>query len=251
MPVGPIRFPLRCGMPVRCEILAPAKWFPGSCCDKQGDGCCESQFGTVSPRRRWSSLFLATRRMCPTGAVPRPTRSSIGCFLPTGITTGRSDPRGAADRQVYDDFFKGEREFQRDASNRARTYYEAALARDSTFIPAAWRLSIVYRFLRVPLDDYLRRLYESRGPELPEPYRELTAALLDADLPRRFERYRATVAKFPGMDMCASFTPTSSFITVRSWAIRLTRPWCSLTPPRRSIRTWTRCGPTITWCMAT
>ena len=152
-------------------------------------------------------------------------------------------PRGAADRQVYDDFFKGEREFQRDASNRARTYYEAALARDSTFIPAAWRLGIVYRFLRVPLDDYLRRLYESRGPELPEPYRELTAALLDADLPRRFERYRATVAKFPGMDMCASFTPTSSFITVRSWAIRLTRPWCSLTPPRRSIRTWTRCGP--------
>ena len=38
-------------------------------------------------------------------------------------------PRGTADRQVYDDFFKGEREFQRDASNRARTYYEAALAR--------------------------------------------------------------------------------------------------------------------------
>ena len=106
-------------------------------------------------------------------------------------------PRGTADRQVYDDFFKGEREFQRDASNRARTYYEAALARDSTFIPAAWRLSIVYRFLRVPLEDYLRKLYETRGPELPEQYRELTASLLDPDLPRRFERYRATVAKFP------------------------------------------------------
>src|SRR5262249_11863086 len=33
--------------------------------------------------------------------------------------------------------------------------------------------------------------------ELPEQYRELTASLLDPDLPRRFERYRATVAKFP------------------------------------------------------
>jgi len=106
-------------------------------------------------------------------------------------------PRGTADRQVYEDFFKGEREFQRDASNRARTYYEAALARDSTFIPATWRLSIVYRFLRVPLGDLLRKLYETRGPELPEQYRELTASLLDADLPRRFERYRTTVAKFP------------------------------------------------------
>ena len=143
--------------------------------------------------------------MCPTGAVPRPTRSSIGCFRPTGITTGRSDREEPRIVQVYDDFFKGENANSSvTPPTRARTYYEAALARDSTFIPAAWRLSIVYRFLRVPLEELPEEALRNPGSRsFLNSIGELTAVLLDADLPRRFERYRATVAKFPTGWLCA------------------------------------------------
>jgi serine/threonine protein kinase len=99
--------------------------------------------------------------------------------------------------RAYSEFFQGERAFQRDAYNFARTHYEAAVREDSNLVQAKWRLGIVYRFLRLPFEDYLARLYREHGNELPEQDRLLTAALLDPDLPHRFAQYRMIVARFP------------------------------------------------------
>jgi hypothetical protein len=107
----------------------------------------------------------------------------------------RANPN--SNREAYAQYFAGERDFQRDAYSSARGHYEAALAEDSTFLYAAWRLSIVYRFLRLPFAQHLRELYEGHAMELPDQYRALIQGLLDPDLRRRFARYRATAAAFP------------------------------------------------------
>jgi hypothetical protein len=107
----------------------------------------------------------------------------------------RANPN--SNREAYAQYFAGERDFQRDAYSSARGHYEAALAEDSTFLYAAWRLGIVYRFLRLPFAQRLRNLYDAHAMELPDQYRELIQGLLDPDLHRRFERYRATAAAFP------------------------------------------------------
>ena len=100
-------------------------------------------------------------------------------------------------RQAYREFFSGDSAFQRDAYNTAETLYVAALVADSNFVFASWQLGLVYRFLRMPFEDHLRRLYQVHGAELPPQYRELIEAMLDPDLRSRFARYRRTVAEFP------------------------------------------------------
>jgi serine/threonine protein kinase len=99
--------------------------------------------------------------------------------------------------RAYSEYFKGERAFQADAYTFARTHYEAAVREDSNLVQAKWRLGIVYRFLRLPFEDYLARLYREHGSELPQQDSLLTGALLDPDLPHRFAQYRKTVADFP------------------------------------------------------
>ena len=106
-------------------------------------------------------------------------------------------PHGAPDRQVYKYYFAGEQEFQRDAYEHARADYDSALALDPTFVPASWRLGIVYRFLRLPFEDHLRRLLDAHRDELPEQNVALITALLEPDLNRRFADYRAAVEKYP------------------------------------------------------
>jgi hypothetical protein len=107
----------------------------------------------------------------------------------------RANPN--SDRAAYAQYFAGEKDFQRDAYNSARQHYEAALAADSTFLYASWRLGIVYRFLRLPFAQHLQNLYEGHAAELPDQYRALIQGLLDPDLHRRFELYRTTAAAFP------------------------------------------------------
>ena len=102
-----------------------------------------------------------------------------------------------SNRAAYAQYFAGEKDFQRDAYNSAREHYEAALAADSTFLYASWRLGIVYRFLRLPFAQHLKSLYDEYQKELPEQYRDLIEGLLDPDLHRRFELYRTTAAAFP------------------------------------------------------
>jgi tetratricopeptide (TPR) repeat protein len=106
-------------------------------------------------------------------------------------------PHGAPNRQVYKYYFAGEREFQQDAFERARANYDSALALDATFVPALWRLGIVYRFLRLPFEDHLRRLLAAHQDELPEQNVALISALLEPDLRRRFAEYREIMEKYP------------------------------------------------------
>ena len=100
-------------------------------------------------------------------------------------------------REVYAHYFAGEDFFQRDAYNFAQQQYDSALAQDSAFVPALWRLAIVHRFQRVPFEEDLRRLHARYRDELARQNRELVNALLDPDLRRRFEQYRTTVDSFP------------------------------------------------------
>jgi serine/threonine protein kinase len=105
--------------------------------------------------------------------------------------------RSSADTRAYDEYFKGEDAFQRDAYDEADGYYRRALQRDPGFVEAALRLAIVRRFRRVPFEADLKALYDASGNELPEQHRQLIEALLEPDLDRRFERYREVVNAFP------------------------------------------------------
>jgi serine/threonine protein kinase len=103
----------------------------------------------------------------------------------------------SADAQAYDEYFKGEDAFQRDAYEEAERHYVRALERDPRFVEAALRLAIVRRFRRVPFEADLKDLYERRASDLPPQHRLLIEALLEPDLTRRFALYRAAVAAFP------------------------------------------------------
>jgi serine/threonine protein kinase len=98
--------------------------------------------------------------------------------------------------QAWRHYFAGEREFQRDAYRFAKAQYDSAIALDSDFVQAAWRMGIVKRFLREPVEDYLRE-FLARHPDLPAQYRNLAQALLEPDLEHRFDLYRKTVNRFP------------------------------------------------------
>jgi serine/threonine protein kinase len=103
----------------------------------------------------------------------------------------------SADARAYEEYFKGEDAFQRDAYEVAERHYVRALERDSRFVEAALRLAIVRRFRRVPFEADLKALYERSASDLPPQHRLLIEALLEPDLSRRFGLYRAAVAAFP------------------------------------------------------
>jgi tetratricopeptide (TPR) repeat protein len=98
--------------------------------------------------------------------------------------------------QAWRHYFAGERYFQRDAYRFAAAQYDSAIALDSNFVQAAWRLGIVKRFLREPFEQYLTQ-FLAQHPDLPVQYRNLAQALLEPALEHRFDLYRETVRKFP------------------------------------------------------
>ncbi len=99
--------------------------------------------------------------------------------------------------QAWRHYFAGEREFQRDAYQFAKAQYDSAIALDSNFVQAAWRMGIVKRFVREPFENYLKEFLD-RHPNLPLQYRNLAQALLEPVLRNRFALYRETVGHFPG-----------------------------------------------------
>jgi tetratricopeptide (TPR) repeat protein len=105
--------------------------------------------------------------------------------------------RAVGDAKAYEEYFRGEEAFQRDAYEDAERYYLAALARDSGFVEASLRLAIVRRFRRVPFEADLKHLYERSAYDLPPQHRLLIEALLEPDLTLRFQRYREAVTAFP------------------------------------------------------
>jgi tRNA A-37 threonylcarbamoyl transferase component Bud32/tetratricopeptide (TPR) repeat protein len=95
------------------------------------------------------------------------------------------------------EFLQGEAAFAQDAWSGAQRHYELALAEDSTFALAEWRLTNVKRWRRLPYEGDLRSVYRKHASRLRQPDRELIEALLEPDLERRFALLDSIVAGRP------------------------------------------------------
>jgi tRNA A-37 threonylcarbamoyl transferase component Bud32 len=95
------------------------------------------------------------------------------------------------------EFLQGETAFAQDAWALAQRHYEQALALDSTFALAAWRLANVKRWRRLPYDEDLRALYRQHASRLRPTDREMVEALLEPDLEVRFARLDSVIARLP------------------------------------------------------
>lgn len=94
-------------------------------------------------------------------------------------------------------FLSGEDAFRRQAWHRAESLYAAALAVDSSFAWARWRLINARRWLRNPTEAELARLASEQGEELPEIDRMLLEAWLTPLGPERLRVYREIVERYP------------------------------------------------------
>jgi tRNA A-37 threonylcarbamoyl transferase component Bud32/tetratricopeptide (TPR) repeat protein len=95
------------------------------------------------------------------------------------------------------EFLQGEAAFAQDAWSGAQRHYESALAEDSTFALADWRLADVKRWRRLPYEGDLRSVYRRQAARLRDADRELIEALLEPDLDRRFALLDSIVAGRP------------------------------------------------------
>jgi tRNA A-37 threonylcarbamoyl transferase component Bud32 len=95
------------------------------------------------------------------------------------------------------EFLQGEAAFAQDAWSGAQRHYEHALAQDSTFALADWRLTNVKRWRRLPYEGDLRSVYHRHASRLRAADRELIEALLEPDLERRFRLLDSIVAGRP------------------------------------------------------
>ena len=118
----------------------------------------------------------------------------LGAMAPGLRSTFR---RGAAAAQVSPEaaleFLQGEDAFARDAWLPAERHYERALALDSTFLLAAWRLGNARRWMPLrsepPFPKGFLELFRARGEALPEVDRRLIEAQFAPSGAPRFERY--------------------------------------------------------------
>jgi tetratricopeptide (TPR) repeat protein len=108
-------------------------------------------------------------------------------------------PSGAAAAQVNPEaaleFLHGEDAFARDAWLPAERHYQRALALDSTFLLAAWRLANARRWMPLrpdpPFPAGFLELFRARGGALPEVDRRLIEAQFAPSGAPRFELYEA------------------------------------------------------------
>lgn len=93
---------------------------------------------------------------------------------------------------------QGEEAFQRDDWIDADQDYQRALTLDPACALAAWRLSVVRAWRRMPVGVDLRGLYNRQHAALPPVVRSLLAAQLAPSGPDRLAAYRTAVAAHPG-----------------------------------------------------
>ncbi|HEY9016019.1 MAG TPA: hypothetical protein VIM84_13275, partial [Gemmatimonadales bacterium] len=93
-------------------------------------------------------------------------------------------------------FLQGDAAFQRDQWARAEQHFEAALALDSGFALAAWRLANARTLRRVPAED-LQPLYQRPGARLRPLDALLIAALREPNLTDRLRHLEQAVTRFP------------------------------------------------------
>src|SRR5258708_6021103 len=95
-------------------------------------------------------------------------------------------------------FSQGEEAFDRDDWLLADQKYQRALTLDPGCALAAWRLSVVRAWRRMPVGVDLRRLYDQQRADLPPVVRALLAAQLSPSGPERLAAFRTAVAAHPG-----------------------------------------------------
>ena len=98
---------------------------------------------------------------------------------------------------AYREYLRGEDAFARDAWEEAERHYRNAFDLDSTFLQAAWRLTVVRRWARVPFEADLRHLYDHHRADLPPLYRLLAEAQLTPDIRSRIALYERAAREFP------------------------------------------------------
>jgi hypothetical protein len=102
---------------------------------------------------------------------------------------GRLEDLAGFKFEAVKSFLQGEAAFDRDAWTEARQYYDTAIARDTGFALAKWRLANVRRWERRPYDFFgdIRQLHQNYGERLGAAD-TVIQALLEPDLDRRLNR---------------------------------------------------------------
>src|SRR5437667_97659 len=95
-------------------------------------------------------------------------------------------------------FLDGEEAFEHDDWLLAERRYQAAIALDSSFGLAQWRLSNVQRWRRMPVQVDVRRLLAHQRRDLSERDQLLIEAQLARSSAERFARYDTVLARYPG-----------------------------------------------------
>jgi tetratricopeptide (TPR) repeat protein len=120
-----------------------------------------------------------------------------------GLMGGDLVPAEAArhPRDAVTEFMQGEAAVERDAWLTAEQHYLRALAIDSTFLLAAWRLGNARRWMPLrptpPFPANFRELFARYGQELPRTDRLLIAAQFAPSGPVRFAVYDSALATDP------------------------------------------------------
>jgi predicted Ser/Thr protein kinase/tetratricopeptide (TPR) repeat protein len=99
--------------------------------------------------------------------------------------------------QALNAFLDGEEAFGDDDWLLAERRYRAALALDSSFALAQWRLANAQRWRRTPVRVDLRRLWERQRGDLSERDQLLIAAQLARSSAERFALYDTALARYP------------------------------------------------------
>jgi len=100
--------------------------------------------------------------------------------------------------QALNAFLDGEEAFEHDDWLLAERRYQAAIALDSSFGLAQWRLSNVQRWRRMPVQVDVRRLLARQRRDLSERDQLLIEAQLARSSADRFARYDTVLARYPG-----------------------------------------------------
>ena len=95
------------------------------------------------------------------------------------------------------DFLQGEAAFARDAWAQAQRHYESAVALDSTFALADWRLANIKRWRRLTHGSHLAAVYARHASRLRTRERLLIEALLQPDLDLRLAMLDSAIRRSP------------------------------------------------------
>jgi len=145
--------------------------------------------------------ILPTHRAKETSWAVLP--DSIGLDLvrevfPLWVSLYREIPSLATkDFRAISEFLNGEIAFGRDAWAVAANHFESALAIDTTFAQAAWRLADARRWQRIPTDIDLAQVYEAHKADFGPLDTLLITAQLEADLERRRAIYARADLLYP------------------------------------------------------